>query len=151
MVDGEASSERGSLATVDADQRSTRRIEKFHSRDLKVGICQGYLSVFNGLYSGRGSARVLPVIDAKLVDVSKGGLGIETRVPLALDAFVTISSEFHSAGLCFELLAEAQVIHCTAIEEDGGYRCGLVFERVSASQLECDHGPEVSSEALDMR
>jgi DnaJ domain/PilZ domain len=74
-------------------------------------------------------------IQAKILDTSDSGLGVETDCALALDAVIILRGHLGKGGSPAKV--RARVIQCDAIP--GGYRSGLAFET----------GPEASGPAAE--
>ncbi len=114
------------------------RSRKFQTVGLRIEAEQSHASIYRAPDYGRAAPH--QVMDAHLVDVSKGGLGVETFAPLPLATVVVVRGELHSPGYCFEFRSRAWVVHCLA-REDGCFRIGLNFSNVDARELACEHGP----------
>jgi len=123
---------------VDHKPRLNDRSRKFQPVGLRIEAEQSHASIYRAPDYGRAAPH--QVMDAQLVDVSKGGLGVETFAPLPLATVVVVRGELHSPGYCFEFRSRAWVVHCLA-REDGCFRIGLNFSSVDARELACEHGP----------
>ncbi|HYM08290.1 MAG TPA: PilZ domain-containing protein [Terriglobales bacterium] len=87
-----------------------------------------------------------PTLAAKLVDISDGGVGVETAAPLEAGSFVSIRGELHSTRFCVGLQGRVRVAHCKHVK-GGLFRVGLAFEGAFCRNIHCDHhmGPTASS------
>jgi curved DNA-binding protein len=77
-----------------------------------------------------GAHRLVP---ARLVNISNGGLGLETSEPLAAGSFVTVAGELTSAGARIQIHGRARVAYCT-LQDGGGYRLGLSLEAIPSQE-----------------
>jgi len=66
----------------------------------------------------------------KLVDVSEGGVGVETFVPLTEGAVVGVSGDLHQKELGLRISGRVRVTYSTEIFP-GLYRNGLQFVEVA--------------------
>ena len=82
-----------------------------------------------GIRQADGSVRI---VTGQLADLSDYGFGIETEIPLAAGARVTVASRFF--GDRDRLIQRpAQVMHCQ-LRDTGTYRSGLAFEKTSETK-----------------
>lgn len=73
-------------------------------------------------------------VDAKLLDMGNGGIGVETPVPFPVNSRLTFSGEFHDEGSGMEIEGSALVAHCASVT-NAGCRLGLSFQDVSYRRL----------------
>jgi hypothetical protein len=132
-------------AAVNAELRKRPRTSHYRSVGLRIEPEQGVRAAGIG---GRGAEKSAhrKSIDASLIDVSKGGIGVETWVPLPLASTVKVVGELHSHGSCLEFESRASVVHCLS-RESGAFRIGLAFDRVTCRRLVCRHGGSAVSAA----
>ncbi len=82
-----------------------------------------------GIRQADGSVRI---VTGQLADLSDYGFGIETEIPLAAGARVTVASRFFGDGDRL-IQRTAQVMHCR-LRDTGTYRSGLAFEKTSETK-----------------
>ncbi len=80
------------------------------------------------LHGGEGSRE----INAKLVDVSDFGVGLETNQPLQVGSSITIASLFYDTRAETVGRREARIVHCTLRAGDV-YRSGASFDKEEAA------------------
>lgn len=80
----------------------------------------------------------LRVVTARLVDVSDGGVGVETGVPVPVGATVSIAGELHSSEFCVGIEGPVRVAHCRRCE-NGLFRIGLAFAGAVCRNIVCNH------------
>ena len=127
-------------AAAQENGRSHDRRTDYQTVGLRIEphYSYSYASIYRAPDSGGGRPTRQDGIDGKLIDVSKGGLGVETLTPVPLATLVNVRGELHSVESCIEFRATAWVVHCLAREE-GVFRIGLNFEKVDCWPLECEH------------
>jgi len=81
-----------------------------------------------------GQRRMIP---SKFIDAGEGGLGVKMLAPLAIGALVSVAGELHG-DYCLGLRGSARVAHCLCTEQ-GTFRIGLSFEKISYWGLHCQH------------
>jgi PilZ domain len=140
-------------AAGDAELRKRPRTSHYRSVGLRIEQEQGATSAYSatrGLLSGFTRAAEKSAhrksIEASLIDVSKGGIGVETWVPLPLASLVKVAGELHSHGSCLEFESRAWVVHCLS-RENGAFRIGLSFDRVTCRRLACRHSESAAKAA----
>jgi hypothetical protein len=114
------------------------RSGEYQTVGLRIEPQYSHASIYRAPDSGGGRPGRHEAIDATLIDVSKGGLGVESFTPLPLATLVNVQGELHSLDSCIEFRATAWVVHCLA-REDGVFRIGLNFEKVDCWALDCEH------------
>jgi hypothetical protein len=72
-------------------------------------------------------------VAAKLVDVSGGGVGIESFVRVPSGAVVDIEGDLRNSDLSLHISGRARVAHVSEIER-GRYRIGLQFVDVALAR-----------------
>ena len=82
-------------------------------------------------------------IDAKLLNLSNGGMRVETPVPQPVDSDVTVSGKLYGESSCMELEASARVTHCISVDGDA-CRLGLSFQEVKYRRLDREALPAAS-------
>ena len=75
----------------------------------------------------------------KLLDMSNGGLGLETNVALDLNSDVTISGELHGEGSDLQIQGRARVAHCVSAN-GSAFNVGLSFREVQYRRLDSADG-----------
>jgi hypothetical protein len=120
-----------------SDRRHVRSAD-YQTVGVRIEPHYSHASIYRAPDSGGGRPGRHEAIDTKLIDVSKGGLGVESFTPLPLATLVNVQGELHSPDSCVEFRATAWVVHCLA-REDGVFRIGLNFEKIDCWPLECEH------------
>ena len=118
-------------------RRHTRSAE-YQTVGVRIEPQHSHASIYRAPDSGGGRPGRHEAIDTKLIDVSKGGLGVESFTPLPLATLVNVQGELHSLDSCVEFRGTAWVVHCLA-REDGVFRIGLNFEKINCWALDCKH------------
>ena len=70
---------------------------------------------------------------AKLTDVSKGGIGIETFVRLRRGAVVEIHGDWYKPDLALRVNGRARIAHVSEVDR-GRYKIGLQFVDVALAR-----------------
>lgn len=125
-------------ASKKASARRHARSAEYQTVGVRIEPQYSHASIYRAPDSGGGRPGRLEAIDTKLIDVSKGGLGVESFAPLPLATLVNVQGELHSLDSCVAFRATAWVVHCLA-REDGVFRIGLNFEKLDCWALECEH------------
>ncbi len=120
-----------------ADRRQPRSAQ-YQAASVRIEPQFAQASIYRAPDPGGSRPRRCDFIETKLVDVSKGGLGVESLTPLPLATLVNVQGELHSLDSCVEFRGTAWVVHCLA-REDGVFRIGLNFEKLDCWPLECEH------------
>ena len=76
-------------------------------------------------------------VDAELVDMSNGGLGVKTMFPIPVASSVLLTGELHGGETGVEIEGRADVTHCTPGNERP-FRIGLNFEEVQYRRIPID-------------
>jgi hypothetical protein len=114
------------------ERRQNPRYNDYQSEHFKIEPGYGGASrLGSGSWGGR--------IEARLIDISEGGLGVEVWVPLILDSFVNLSVELSRGEERMALEGQARVVHCFSGEDEQTYRVGLAFQNVSRRELSWSH------------
>ena len=119
------------------DRRHVRNAD-YQTVGVRIEPQRSHASIYRAPDTGGGRPGRHEAIDTKLVDVSKGGLGVESFTPLPLATLVNVQGELHSLDSCVAFRGTAWVVHCLA-REDGVFRIGLNFEKLDCWALECEH------------
>lgn len=121
------------LDIIVEDRRRQPRFHLNHVRDIRPGP---------------QAERAAQALATKLVDISDGGVGVETAAPLEAGSFVSIRGELHSTRFCVGLQGRVRVAHCKHLA-GGLFRIGLAFEGAFCRNIQCDHhmGPPAASDA----
>jgi hypothetical protein len=125
-------------ASKKASARRHARSAEYQTVGVRIEPQYSRASIYRAPDSGGGRPGRHEAIDTKLVDVSKGGLGVESFTPLPLATLVNVQGELHSLDSCVEFRGTAWVVHCLA-REDGVFRIGLNFEKLDCWALDCEH------------
>jgi len=104
---------------MDAASEVANRRQKPRTQPAQAAIVQLTLPSYGG------APRVQVV---KLVDVSSGGLGVESRVPLSLGVRVKFESTFSFAGRRLRASGDAVVVNVRQV--DAAYRVGLSCQNI---------------------
>jgi hypothetical protein len=129
---------RAAAGANEAKGRRHARSTKYQAAILRIEPQHSHTVIRRTLDSGGGRPGRHEVVEARLSDVSRGGLGVETFAPLPLGTLVNVQGELHSASSCVGFRATAWVVHCIA-RATGAFRIGLNFERIECSELGCEH------------
>ena len=97
------------------ERRKQLRTLKYDTQHLRLGYGQTNLAV------------------TQLIDLTDRGLGAETKDPLSVGAYVTVSGDLHGAESAVKLEGRARVAHCR--RENGSFRVGLSFEEIRCQDL----------------
>ena len=97
-------------------RRTQSRSGKYQAEHLKIGTGDQF-------------------VEGKLLDMSDGGLGVETTVALDLNSDVTVSGELFGEGSNLQIQGCARVAHCVSV--DGNvFKIGLSFQEVKYRRLD---------------
>jgi hypothetical protein len=121
-----------------SEGRRDERTNNYQTVGVRIEPQYSHASIYRAPDSGGGRPGRQEAIDTNLVDVSKGGLGVESFTPLPLATLVNVQGELHSQESCIEFGGTAWVVHCLA-REDGVFRIGLNFEVLNCWELDCEH------------
>jgi hypothetical protein len=121
-----------------SESRRHGRTNNYQTVGARIEPQYSHASIYRAPDSGGGRPARHEAIDTNLVDVSKGGLGVESFTPLPLATLVNVQGELHSQESCIEFGGTAWVVHCLA-REDGVFRIGLNFEVLNCWELDCEH------------
>ncbi len=121
-----------------SNARRDERKADYQAVGVRIEPRYSHASIYRAPDTGGGRPGRVEAIDTKLIDVSKGGLGVESLTPLPLATLVSVQGELHSVESCLEFRGTAWVVHCLA-REDGVFRIGLNFEKLDCWPLECEH------------
>jgi hypothetical protein len=121
-----------------SDGRRHERTTNYQTVGVRIEPQYSHASIYRAPDAGGGRPGRHEAIDTQLVDVSKGGLGVESFTPLPLATLVNVQGELHSQDSCIEFGGTAWVVHCLA-REDGVFRIGLNFENLNCWELDCEH------------
>jgi hypothetical protein len=125
-------------ASKDATSRRHTRSTEYQAAGLRIEPQRSNTLIRRSLDAGGGRPGFNEIVEARLADVSRGGLGVETFTPLPLGTLVNVQGELHSVDTCIGFRATAWVVHCLA-RESGAFRIGLNFERIECWELDCEH------------
>ena len=101
--------------------------ERRRSQRIRVSVPPGLRLTFP---EAAGRTRS---VAAKLVDVSGGGVGIESFVRVPSGAVVEIEGDLRNPDLALHISGRARVAHVSEIER-GRYRIGLQFVDVALAR-----------------
>ena len=125
-------------ASKTAKARRHERSIEYQASGLRIEPQYSHTLIRRAPNAGGGRPGRNETIEAKLSDVSRGGLGVETLTPVPLGTLVNVQGELHSVDSCLGFRATAWVVHCLA-RETGAFRVGLNFERIECWELDCEH------------
>ncbi len=83
-------------------------------------------------------------VEGKLLDMSNGGLGVETAVGLDLNSDVTVSGELYGEGSNLQIQGRARVAHCVSVNGNV-FKIGLSFQEVKYRRLDSADDHKISS------
>jgi hypothetical protein len=126
-----------------SNSRRYERASDYQTVGVRIEPQYSHASIYRAPDSGGGRPGRHEAIDTQLVDVSKGGLGVESFTPLPLATLVNVQGELHSQDSCIEFRGTAWVVHCLA-REDGVFRIGLNFENLNCWELDREHEDDFS-------